>query len=369
VMSARQSGSGPPARCLEKVNRQLLALQKESWQEEHFDSRESLPQRLLSALQEFTMAVAERMAIEPAYLQRDPQLMDIFFTALQFLRVADHWGEDYRLELTREGGRQSLVVGLVCLDPQRLLALAQQRAHAVTAFSATLSPLDWSRASLGLEAGAVCRRASSPFAREQLQVSLVTSIDTRYRERQRTLPQLVACLQRWLAREPGNCIVYFPSYRYLEDCLQGLQSDARDDSQRYLWVQRRDMEEAARDALLQLLTQRRDVVALCILGGVFGEGIDLPGEQLSSIVVVGVGMPQVNRQTRQLQHWYEQHNGRGFEYAYLYPGMQKVDQALGRVVRGSQDRGKALLIDPRYREQQYRELLPPWWHYQDGMTD
>jgi DNA excision repair protein ERCC-2 len=129
------------------------------------------------------------------------------------------------------------------------------------------------------------------------------------------------------------------------------------------------MDEAARDALLQLLTQRRDVVALCILGGVFGEGIDLPGEQLSSIVVVGVGMPQVNRQTRQLQHWYEQRNGRGFEYAYLYPGMQKVDQALGRVVRGSQDRGKALLIDPRYREQQYRDLLPPWWHYQEDTTD
>lgn len=369
VMSARQSGSGTSARCLDKVNRQLLALQKEPWQEEQFDSRESLPRGLLSALQEFTTAVAEQLAIEPAYLQRYPQMMDIFFTALQFLRVADHWGEDYRLELTRDGGRQSLVVGLNCLDPQRLLALAQQRAHAVTAFSATLSPLDWSRASLGLEADAVCRRAASPFAREQLQVSLVTSIDTRYRERQRTLPHLVACLRRWLAREPGNCIVYFPSYRYLEDCLQGLQPDAHDDSQRYLWVQRRDLDEAARDELLQLLAQRRDVVALCILGGVFGEGIDLPGEQLSSIVVVGVGMPQVNRQTRQLQHWYEQRSGRGFEYAYLYPGMQKVDQALGRVVRGSQDRGRALLIDPRYREQQYRDLLPPWWHYQDGVTD
>ena len=115
-----------------------------------------------------------------------------------------------------------------------------------------------------------------------------------------------------------------------------------------------------------MLGEHRDVLALCILGGIFGEGIDLPGEQLSSIVVVGVGMPQVNRQTRQLQQWYEKSHAPGFEYAYLYPGMQKVDQALGRVVRSSTDRGKALLIDPRYRERRYRELLPPWWQYQDG---
>jgi len=104
-------------------------------------------------------------------------------------------------------------------------------------------------------------------------------------------------------------------------------------------------------------------VALCILGGVFGEGIDLPGEQLCSVVVVGVGMPQVNRDTRQLQDWYQQRCGAGFEYVFLYPGMQKVDQALGRVVRRMEDRGRALLIDPRYRQRQYRELLPPWWDY------
>ena len=119
-----------------------------------------------------------------------------------------------------------------------------------------------------------------------------------------------------------------------------------------------------REQLLLLLAQRRDVAAFCILGGVFGEGIDLPGEQLSSVVVVGVGMPQVNRGTRQLQRWYQQRCGFGFEYAFLYPGMLKVDQALGRVVRRMEDSGKALLIDPRYAEQQYRDLLPPWWDYQ-----
>jgi DNA excision repair protein ERCC-2 len=134
---------------------------------------------------------------------------------------------------------------------------------------------------------------------------------------------------------------------------------------RTLWVQSPAQGDSEREQLLELLAQHNNIAAFCILGGVFGEGIDLPGDLLRSVVVVGIGMPQVNRDTRQLQGWYEQRYGRGFEYAFLYPAMQKVDQALGRVVRCLEDTGSALLIDPRYRQQQYRDLLPPWWEYTD----
>ncbi len=132
---------------------------------------------------------------------------------------------------------------------------------------------------------------------------------------------------------------------------------------RTLWVQAREQDDGEREQLLQLLAQRSDMAAFCILGGVFGEGIDLPGDMLRSVVVVGIGMPQVNRDTRQLQEWYQRRYAAGFEYAFLYPGMLKVDQALGRVIRRLEDTGSALLIDPRYRQKQYRELLPPWWDY------
>lgn len=364
LMLARSAASGALGKTLGRINRVLLALQKEPWLEADFDSRQSMPPDLLWALQEFTAATSAQLAQEPAFLQSQPDLMNFFFDVLQFLRVAEQWGEDYRLELSRSHSRQSLVVTLNCLDPARLLAARQERAHAVTAFSATLSPLPWTRSSLGLAEDTVCSRATSPFKREQLQVWLATDIDTRYRQRATSLPQLARLLGQWLQQEPGNCILYFPSYRYLADCLEALQAADQGLQSRTLWTQQPEQDDSGREQLLQLLALRRDIAAFCILGGVFGEGIDLPGEQLCSVVVVGVGMPQVNRDTRQLQAWYQQRYGYGFEYAFVYPGMQKVDQALGRVVRQMKDRGRALLIDPRYREQPYRDLLPPWWEYQ-----
>ena len=106
-------------------------------------------------------------------------------------------------------------------------------------------------------------------------------------------------------------------------------------------------------------------MAFCILGGVFGEGIDLPGEALCSVIIVGVGLPQFNRDTQTLQAYYEARGGQGFEHAFLFPGMQKVNQALGRVIRGMEDKGSALLIDQRYGWPDYRNLLPRWWEYQD----
>jgi DNA excision repair protein ERCC-2 len=364
LLQARSTLSGDLAKCLTRVNKQFLALLKDPWQEPQFHTCESPPQELLQALLLFTAAVSEVLAQEPSFLQRHRELMDFYFSALQFLRVAELWGDDFRFQLHRGEGRQSLRITLNCLDPARLLSTRHERAHAVIAFSATLSPLPWSRASLGLDEQAVCSRASSPFGKAQLRVSLATDIDTRYHQRENTLGDLVQLLRHWLSETPGNCIVYFPSYRYLQDALSLLQSAETALPLRSLWVQTRQQDEQEREQLLQLLGQREDVVAFCILGGVFGEGIDLPGKLLSSVVVVGIGMPQVNRDTRQLQAWYQQRYAAGFEHTFLYPGMQKVDQALGRVIRRLEDTGSALLIDPRYRQRQYRELLPPWWEYQ-----
>jgi DNA excision repair protein ERCC-2 len=360
LMAVRRRAPAALRKPLERVNRALLALQKEPWAEAGLDTRDVLPETLLHRLADFCAAVGDVLAAQPDFLSSNPGLMDFYFDLLHWLRVAEYWGDEFLLELHRGEGAQGLVLQISCLDPSRLLRDANARLHAVVVFSATLSPLPWMRERLGLADEAVCRQMPSPFIREQLAVQLATDIDTRYQARQRSLGQLVATLADWLAAQPGNCLVYFPSYRYLQDCLAELKVENRT-----LWQQRPGLSEDERGALLDLFAGRRDVVAFCILGGVFGEGIDLPGDQLSGVVVVGVGMPQVGREREQLRTWYQQTRGRGFEYAYMYPGMQKVAQALGRVVRTDSDRGRALLVDPRYARPEYRALLPPWWDYED----
>jgi len=368
-----KSAPGSVGKKLEKINRAMLALQKEDWAQYDFDSNTDIPGGLLEVLQYFVAEIGEQMAGEPAFLQQRPELQDFYFEVLQFLRVAESWGDDFRFERSRSdtdrtgpagtSARQSLRLTLNCLDPARLLAQRHEPLHSLIVFSATLSPLHWMHAALGLRSDAVSRRLHSPFAVGQMQVCLATHVDTRFRARADSLPALAALLQRWILAEAGNCIVYFPSYRYLRDCLEQLQALGLDDWGRLIWQQSASQGDATRTELLQLLEDRRDILAFCILGGVFGEGIDLPGDQLSAVVVVGVGLPQVNRDTEQLRGYFQARYGQGFRYAYLYPGMQKVDQALGRVVRRMDDRGRALLVDARYGSREYRDLLPPWWLY------
>ena len=367
LMRVKKVSSPMVKRSLERVNRAMLALQKENWPDQ--DIRSSLPVSLINSLGDFVAAVGAAMADDVRFVPRNPQLMNFYFAVLQWLRIAEHWGDEYRLELQRGEGSQGLLLRLNCLDPSRLLAGSYAKAHALVFFSATLSPQGWMGQLLGLNQSAVFRRLVSPFQSDQLKVVLETAIDTRYKQRQASTPALANRLHSFLSNTQGNCIVYFPSYRYLRSTLELMEASFPGMQGRLLWRQQPEQSEADRNSLFQALEENRNVAAFCILGGVFSEGIDLPGDLLTSVAIVGVGLPQVGTEREQLRQWYEQSYGQGFEYAYLYPAMQKVDQALGRVVRAASDRGNALLIDSRYGWPTYRELLPPWWDYTESPAD
>jgi len=362
-----QSRKGLPKvlrRSFDRVNRSLLAVQKSEWDEPLLHVLEEVPAVVTDALQQFVAELGEQLALEPTLVGRFPQVLERYFEVLQFQRVLESWGPEFRCELTRSNAAQSLSLTLICLDPARLLAERSANLHALVAFSATLSPLHWMQASLGMGKDTVCLSLPSPFSPTQLTVDIADSVDTRFRQREQSLPALVELLVQWLREEAGNCIVYFPSYAYLQATLDALGVE-RSLPERELWVQRPTMDEGQRAGLLTLLEQSQNAVAFCILGGVFGEGIDLPGDLLCSVVVVGVGLPQFNRETEQLRSYFDSLYGRGFDYAYRYPGLQKVNQALGRVIRHESDRGRALLIDTRLRQPDYRVLLAPWWQYQE----
>ncbi|MBT5007134.1 MAG: ATP-dependent DNA helicase [Halieaceae bacterium] len=361
LMRVKKVSSPVVKRSLEKVNRAMLALQKQDWPEQ--DLRCSLPVTLINSLGDFVAAVGVAMADDVRFAPHNPQLMNFYFAVLQWLRIAEHWGDEYRLELLRGEGPQGLLLRLNCLDPSRLLSNSHKRSHALVVFSATLSPQSWMGQLLGLNETAVYRRMTSPFEPAQLDVVVETAIDTRYRQREASAPQLAERLSAFLAEAKGNSIIYFPSYRYLRTTLELMQGSGSALPDRLLWQQHPEQTEADRASLFTALERHRHVVAFCILGGVFSEGIDLPGALLTNVAIVGVGLPQVGAEREQLRQWYQEVYGQGFEYAYLYPAMQKVDQALGRVVRTDTDRGSALLIDNRYGWPAYRELLPPWWSY------
>ncbi|MEP4486117.1 MAG: ATP-dependent DNA helicase [Halioglobus sp.] len=351
-------------RPFDRVNRSMLAMQKRDWDEPFLHVLEEVPSEVIDALQLFVAELGEQLALEPSLVGRFPQVLESLFEVLQFQRVLENWGADFRCELTRSKAAQSLSLSLICLDPARLLAEKSANLHALVAFSATLSPLQWMQACLGMKQEAVCLSLPSPFASSQLTVDIAGSVDTRFRQREQSLPALAELLVQWLREEDGNCIVYFPSYAYLQAVLDALEPE-RVLPDREIWVQRSAMDEDQRAGLLSLLERSQSAAAFCILGGIFGEGIDLPGELLKSVIVVGVGLPQFNRETEQLRDYFESRYGRGFDYAYRYPGLQKVNQALGRVIRHESDRGRALLIDTRLRQPDYRSLLAPWWQYQE----
>ncbi|WP_170150228.1 ATP-dependent DNA helicase [Parahaliea mediterranea] len=357
VLAARRGLQvGPLKRGLDRLNRALLALEKTT-QADGEAVQPTVPEPLRQALQLFGAQMGEELARRPLGVARHSALMDVYFESLQLLRCIDHWGADFRCELRLPGGK--LLLRLNCLDASRLLAEHNQRLHAVVAFSATLSPFPWARESLGLPEGSVCFRAASPFAPQQLQVTLATDIDTRYGGRAASLPALADRLRQWLQAVNGNCLLFFSSYRYLQDCLAQLGEVPG----RHLLAQAPGESDADREAHLALLAAQQNVALFAVLGGSLGEGVDLPGDLLSSVVIVGVGMPGIDDDARARQQLFQQRYGDGFAYAFQYPGMQRVAQALGRVVRAVDDCGRALLIDPRYRHSGYRALLPPWWDY------
>ena len=233
----------------------LLVLQRQSWLEDRLTAGPSCRQRCSRRWRILSPPRASSWRRSRRYCTASRRCW-ILLRVLQFLRLADNWGDDFRFELSRDDGRQSLRVTLNCPIRRACCAPGRICCTPLTAFSATLSPPDWTRNALGLAADAVFRRESSPFDEGQLEVYLATAVDTRYSHRQQSLPQLAATLLAWLRRESGNCIIYFPSYRYLQDCLAHCGH--------WVWMQcdptcgcRRGAGGCGRDHLLQLLEQRR----------------------------------------------------------------------------------------------------------------
>ena len=357
LKTLRDSAPEPLKKPLQRLNREWNALHKD--QLAPYQAYAAKPDKLLQALSQCASAMGEYFNDHPEALSGD--LQAFYFEALQFNKVAELFNEHFIFDISKRqfsAKRSSSTLCLRNVVPAEFIRPRLTAARSSVLFSATLSPRHYYADLLGLPPDTAWVDVESPFKAEQLQVSIVDRISTRFVHRQASLEPIVELIARQFATQPGNYLAFFSSFDYLQQVAQLL---AERHPQIALWLQSRGMAEAERQAFLDQFTPHSQGVGFAVLGGAFGEGIDLPGARLIGAFIATLGLPQLNPVNEQMKARMGAIFGAGYDYTYLYPGIQKVVQAAGRVIRSQHDRGVVMLIDDRFGETRVRQLLPKWW--------
>lgn len=346
------------------VNNYFIALRKsieenDGGAEDEAAVRE-FPEQLIELLESLAGALEQQLAAG----ETDPLLSDVYFGCQHFLRIAKLYDERYITYAEKE--RSDIRLKLFCLDPSHLLRQYAKGYRAQILFSATLSPLHYFIDILGGDEDTDYSVViPSPFSPEQLDVR-IERLSTRYQDRERTMDQVVCLLHGMAARHQGNLLVFFPSYAYMNGVYARFIDLTRDNEEIEVRLQTTNMTEDERAAFLAAYVtgNKGTLIGFAVMGGIFSEGIDLVGDRLTGVAIVGVGLPQVGPERNIIKNYFDRQGKNGFEYAYVFPGMNKVLQAGGRLIRSEQDHGTLLLIDDRYEQPQYARLLPPEWRTQ-----
>ncbi len=315
---------------------------------------------LVPAIKQFQKSMEDIIDHEENRKDREA-LMDLYFSCLKYLRVSESFDDSYVCYMGHvEGDKKDFFIRLFCLDPSVQLRLMMGKGRASLFFSATLSPMEYFTKLLGGQKEDQQLAIPSPFPKDNLALLVADKVSTRYSSRDTTAQQVAQMIHAVVSARKGNYIAYFPSYRYLET-VSALFRNLYPDCEVLKQVSRMG-ESAKEDFLKQFSSDNpKTLLGFAVLGGMFGESIDLTGERLSGAIIVGVGLPQICTERDIIKAFFEEKYDQGFEYAYIYPGMNKVLQAAGRVIRTEKDRGVVLLIDDRYGQENYRTLFPAHW--------
>ena len=284
-------------------------------------------------------------------------ILDIYFQFLAFIRIYDYYNESYVTNIYKDTG-DDLIVELRCLDASKfILDTIQNKAYGTTFFSATLHPIEYYKKLISQDVGETLK-IKSPFPSDHLKLILYNNISTRYKDRDQSLSEVVKTIEAVVSSKKGNYIAFFPSYQYLNQVYEKLDANNIE-----IMIQEKAMDHLQRAHTINTFksTSDQSLLGLFVMGGMFSEGIDYIGDMLSGVIVVGVGIPMINELNNQLKDYYDLKFNKGFDYAYQYPGMNKVIQAVGRVIRTHTDKGVAVLIDDRFDTPYYKKLFPIEW--------
>ena len=344
------------------VRRALGQLQAQ-WQRteaacRHAPISDDLPEALTRTVRDAAASLAEHFAAQPR-LAKGP-LHELFFDILHFARLAEAFDPHSVLDLTpaADGARQLALRNLI---PAPFLRPRFAAARNAVCFSGTLAPFEFYRDTLGLPKDTAMVDIESPFGEKQLQVLLASKLSTRYEDRRRSLTRLVDLMAAQFARRPGNYLAFFSSFDYLALTANALAARHPAIMQ---WQQRRGMGQAEREAFLARFRAGGQGIGFAVLGGIFGEGVDLPGDRLVGAFIATLGLPQHDALHELMRERMQERFGDGYAYTYLYPGIRKVVQAAGRIIRSESDEGVLWLLDERFARPEVARLLPAWWRPQ-----
>lgn len=342
-------------RCLNRVNRLLLEMKRECGEIE-----------ILSDIGPLVMALADVFSELDKFLDQYREfgdretVLELYFSVRSFLNIYERTDEHYRI-YSRLMENGDFCVKLLCVNPIWNLEECLSQGRAAVFFSATMLPIRYYRELLSNEPEDYAVYVNSPFPEKNRAILVASDLSSRYsRRNRREFEKAADYIEEIALARSGNYMVFFPSYQYMESVREILQERENGLS---LLIQESRMTEADREAFLAefSLRRRKSLAALCVTGGIFSEGIDLTGDRLIGVIIIGTGIPQVNPEQEILKQYFDENGGNGFDYAYRYPGMNKVLQAAGRVIRTMEDKGIIALLDDRFLQPEYQELFPREW--------
>ncbi len=292
------------------------------------------------------------------------EFTEFYFDVNKFVKLLDFYDDTFALYVTRKD-EKSLQFNLFCIDPSQQIKRTTDQVKGKIFFSATLSPTQYYIDVIGQYNFNPMLLLPSPFDKNNFKLLVAPKVSIKYKNRQETVQTVADYIKEFISYKVGNYFIYVPSYEYLNMIVPYLVSDDFE-----LIVQERDMKEEEKDQFLSCFVEnpKKTMLGVAVLGGAFSEGIDLEGERIIGVVIVGVGMPQLCFERDLIKEYYDRTKQKGYEYAYIAPGINKVMQALGRVIRSEKDRGVALLIDDRYLTEAYHDLFKNTYSHYEVVT-
>ena len=342
-------------RQLDRCNKLLLSMKRECGDWQLLEDVTGLAAGIMTAFSYMETFMEEF----PEFPERET-VLDFYFCLRDFLNIYEELDGHYQIyEENREDG--SFLVRLFCVDPSRLLSRCMDQGASTILFSATLLPVRYYKTLLSGNQEDYAVYVNSPFPEENRLLMVAEDVSSRYTRRSPSEYRKVADYIRIVTQSrPGNYMVFFPSYQYMGEIEEILEEEPLEAD---LLVQGQGMGEAEKTEFLEEFEKERShsLAAFCVMGGVFSEGIDLKEERLIGVIVVGTGLPMVCAEQEVLKGYFDETEEKGFDFSYQYPGMNKVLQAAGRVIRTPEDRGVILLLDDRFLRRNHLELFPREW--------